>query len=153
MTLAIGHTEGDRAVVDATRERKPPFSPESVVEEYAGLLKTYGIYRVTGDRYAGEWPREAFRRHGITYDLAEQPKSQLYQDMLPVLNSKLVDLTDSDVLVAQIAGLERRVARGGRESIDHAPHAHDDLANVVAGLVGLCVTRRVQTARMVKVSW
>lgn len=153
MTLAIGHTEGDRAVVEATRERKPPFSPESVVEEYAGLLKTYGIYRVTGDRYAGEWPREAFRRHGITYDLAEQPKSQLYQDMLPVLNSKRVDLTDSDVLVAQIAGLERRVARGGRESIDHAPHAHDDLANVIAGLVGLCVTRRVQTARMVKVSW
>jgi hypothetical protein len=31
-------------------------------------------------------------------------------------------------------GLEWRTARGGRDSIDHAPGAHDDLANAVAGL-------------------
>jgi hypothetical protein len=30
---------------------------------------------------------------------------------------------------------ERRTARGGRDSIDHAPNAHDDLANSVAGVV------------------
>src|SRR5262249_20204505 len=29
MTLAIGHREGDAAVLDAVRERRPPFSPES----------------------------------------------------------------------------------------------------------------------------
>lgn len=139
MTLAIGHPEDNRAVVDAMRERKPPFSPESVVEEFAALLKSYGLSEVTGDRYAGEWPREAFRRHGIAYKLAEQPRSQLYQDMLPLLNSRRIALLDSPVLVSQISGLERRVARGGRESIDHPPHGHDDLANAVAGLAGLCI--------------
>ncbi len=139
MTLAIAHEADGKAVVDATRERKPPFSPESVVEEFAGLLKTYGLARVTGDRYAGEWPREAFRRHGITYDLADQPKSQLFQDFLPLLNSRRAVLLDNDALVSQIASLERRVARGGRESIDHPPHGHDDLANAVAGVAGLCI--------------
>ena len=31
-------------------------------------------------------------------------------------------------------GLERRTSRGGRDSIDHGPQGHDDLANVVAGV-------------------
>jgi hypothetical protein len=141
MTLAIGHEEGAHAVVDALRERKPPFSPEAVVAEYAALLKTYGVSVVKGDRYGGEWPREAFRRHGIAYHLSDQAKSGLYQDMLPVLNSGRAELLDSPTLVKQIAGLQRLVARGGRESIDHPRLQHDDLANAVAGLIGLCIRR------------
>ncbi|BAV45845.1 Uncharacterized protein MLTONO_0942 [Mesorhizobium loti] len=135
MTLAIGHKEGSKAVLDATRERKPPFSPESVVEEFCSLLKSYGISSVTGDRYAGEWPREQFRKHGIQYRLADKTRSDLYRDLLPLLNSGSVDLLDDDKLINQIVGLERRVARGGRESIDHAPNAHDDIANSVALVV------------------
>jgi hypothetical protein len=84
-------------------------------------------------------------RHGITYRLADQVRSDLYRDMLPVLNSGRLDLVASPTAVNQIASLERRVARGGRESIDHPPHGHDDLANVIAGLIGLCV-RRPQAA-------
>ena len=42
-TLAIGHRQDNVAVIDALREVKPPFSPESVVAEFAALLKTYGI--------------------------------------------------------------------------------------------------------------
>jgi predicted PurR-regulated permease PerM len=38
---------------------------------------------------------------------------------------------------AQLVGLERRVTRGGRDSIDHAPNSHDDLANAVAGAADL----------------
>jgi hypothetical protein len=33
MTLAIGHREKDVVVVEAMRERRPPFSPEAVVGE------------------------------------------------------------------------------------------------------------------------
>jgi hypothetical protein len=57
-TLAIGHNEIGRQVIviDAVREVKPPFSPEGVVAEFAGLLKTYRVSKVIGDRYAGEWP-------------------------------------------------------------------------------------------------
>lgn len=142
MTLAIGHKEGRRGVVDATRERKPPFSPEGVVSDFAALLKSYGIASVTGDRYAGEWPREQFRKQGITYKIADKPRSDLYRDLLPALNSRTIDLLDDDKLVNQIVGLERRVARGGKESIDHGPNGHDDVANAVAGLANMILQQR-----------
>jgi hypothetical protein len=102
-------------------ERRPPFSPEAVVEEFAAVLKAYGCLEVTGDRYAGEWPRKRFAAHGINYRPADQPKGDLYRDLLPLLNSGTVDLLDDRRLVAQLCGLERRTARGGRDSIDHGP--------------------------------
>jgi hypothetical protein len=120
MTLAIGHQEDDVAVLDAIRERPPPFSPEDVVLEFAELLKTYRITEVQGDRYSGEWTRERFNHHGIRYELAEKSKSDLYRDLLPAINSRKVDLLEDARLIAQIVGLERRTARGGRDSIDHA---------------------------------
>jgi hypothetical protein len=134
MTLAVGHREDTVVVVDAVREVKPPFSPEDVVDEFATLLKRYRIVKVTGDRYAGEWPREQFRKLGISYEPAAEPKSDLYRDLLPAINSRRIDLLDHPRLVNQLVSLERRTARGGRDSIDHAPGAHDDIANVVAGV-------------------
>lgn len=136
-TLAIGHMEDDTAILDALRETKPPFSPEAVVVEYAEILKSYGVRTVIGDRYAGEWPREAFRNHGITYEPSAKPKSDLYRDLLPALNSGKVDLLDNGRIVSQLVGLERRTARGGRDSIDHAPGGHDDVANAVAGVMAI----------------
>lgn len=66
---------------------------------------------------------------------AAKPKSDLYRDALPLINSKRVDLVDHDRMIQQFVGLERRTARSGKDSIDHAPGAHDDIANVVAGLL------------------
>jgi hypothetical protein len=48
-----------------------------------------------------------------------------------------VELPDSPRLIAQIVGLERKTARGGRDSIDHAPGAHDDCSNVAAGVCAM----------------
>jgi len=121
MSLAIGHREDDIVVVDALREIKPPFSPESVVGEFSALLKSYRVSKTTGDRYAGEWPREHFREHGITYEPAAKAKSDLYRDLLPAINSRKLDLLDDARLLTQLVGLERRTARGGRDSIDHPP--------------------------------
>jgi hypothetical protein len=78
---------------------------------------------------AGEWPREAFRRHGINYEVAKKAKSDLYRDVLPLINSGAVDLLDHDRLIVQLTSLERRTARGGRDTIDHGSlnddnHAH-----------------------------
>jgi hypothetical protein len=140
MTIAIGHRQDDAAIIDALREIKPPCSPEAVIVEFAELLKSYGLYRVQGDRYALEWPRERFRIHGISYEQSARPKSELYQTFLPLLNSGKVELLDDSVLVSQLANLERRTARGGRDSIDHpSGNYHDDVANAVAGVASLCV--------------
>lgn len=139
MTMAIAHKEGDTAILDLVREVKPPFSPEAVVAEFAAVLKTYRISRVEGDRYAGEWVREPFRNDGIFYDPAARPKSDLYRDLLPMINSRAADLLDNDRIVSQLCGLERRVGRSGKDSIDHAPNAHDDVANAVAGALTLAM--------------
>jgi hypothetical protein len=133
MTLAISHPEGNRSVLDCVLERKAPFNPDAVTLEFAQTLKSYRVSTVTGDRYAGEWPRERFQAHGITYQPAEMNRSELYLAFLPLLNSARVDLLDSPRMVAQFVGLERRTSRAGRDTVDHAPGAHDDIANAVAG--------------------
>jgi hypothetical protein len=139
-TAAIAHRDGERFIVDAIREIRPPFSPEAVIDDLSTLLQTYRIERVTGDRYAGEFPRELFRKRGIEYRCAEKPKSDLFRDLLPLLNSGRIVLPKSDRLTAQLCGLERRTARSGKDSIDHGPGSHDDLANAVAGAADCILT-------------
>ena len=51
--------------LDAVSEVRPPFSPEEVVAHFSSVLKTYGVMKITSDHYAGEWPRERLRAHGI----------------------------------------------------------------------------------------
>jgi hypothetical protein len=133
-SLAVAHKDGDNVVVDCVRERRPPFSPSDVVTEFAQLLREYRVTRVTGDKWAGGFPPEAFRTAGISYEPAPKPKSDIYVELLPLLNSGRLVLPKNDRLVQQLVALERRTARGsGRDSIDHPPGANDDVANAVAG--------------------
>ncbi len=150
MTLAIAHKEGDRGVLDAIREVKPPFSPEATVAEFCDLLKQYRLTEVTGDRYAGEWPREQFRKLNVTYNLSDRAKSDIYREVLPLLNSGKVELLDLPRLTSQLCGLERRTARGGRDSIDHSPGTHDDVANAAAGALVLAAGRLGKAALWAK---
>ena len=65
-TLAIAHMDADgRAIVDAVRERLPPFSPDDVVREFVAVLDSYKIATVRGDRYAGVWAAERFAMYGV----------------------------------------------------------------------------------------
>lgn len=143
MTLAIGHSQDDGTkVLDALREVKPPFSPDETVEDFSKLLKAYGLYRIQGDRYGGDWPAERFRAYGIEYEVSPKVKSNLYKEMLPDLNAGWVELLDNERLVNQIVSLERRISRGGRSTIDHpVGNKHDDLSNAVAGLVTMLTQR------------
>ena len=146
-TLAISHREKDgRAVLDLVRERAPPFSPEALVADFAVVLKSYRCATVAGDKYAGEFPRELFQKCGVTYRPSERSKSELYVELLPAINSRRVDLLDDRKTIAQLVGLERRTARSGKDSIDHAPGDHDDLINAVAGSLVLAATRRGSTS-------
>src|SRR5215470_13164171 len=136
-TLAIAHGEkrGTQwvAVLDAIREIRPPFIPSGVVEGFSQLLKAYGIKTVVGDRYGGQFPVDLFAKHGVTYRPSERVKSEIYLETLPRLNGRCVELLDHRRLATQLAGLERRTARGGKDSVDHAPRSHDDIANAVCG--------------------
>lgn len=134
VTLAIAHDdEHGHSVLDLVREVKPPFSPEAVIlEQFGPLLKEYGIDRVTGDRWGGEWPRQAFGKCDITYLVCPQSKSELYKTLLTRINSNQIELRDLKSLRVQLVGLERRTARGGKDSYDHKPGGHDDVINAAA---------------------
>ena len=134
-TLAIGHVEDRIPTLDVIREWKPPFSPKAVIEECADILKQYSVRKLTADRYAAEFVVEGFREYQITLEHSLKPKSQIYSEFLPLLNSKTCDLLDNSRLRTQLIGLERRVARSGKDSIDHGPGGHDDVANAVAGVL------------------
>ena len=150
MTLAIGHLTKDAVcVLDALLEERPPLNPEEAVARCAALLRRYGITKVIGDKYAGEWPVARFAEHGIEFEQSARPKSDLYHDFLPLLNARRVELLNLPRLSAQLCSLERRTARSGKDSIDHGPGGHDDLANAVAGvLVGLDLDRRQPLIRL-----
>lgn len=142
MTLAIAHREGEVGMLDAVREVQAGTSPDSVVEEFATLLKSYGVSKVTGDAYAGEWPRERFRVRGIAYEKSELHKSDLYLEFLPILNSCRTSLLNVPKLEKQLVSLERKTSRGtGKDTIDHpsGKNYHDDVANAVSGAVVSCL--------------
>src|SRR5581483_686276 len=99
-TAAIVHKEWWQGtaigILDALREYTPApgVTPQACVEDIAALLRSYRIRKCLGDRYAGEWPVEAFRKYGITYEQAARPKSEQYAACLPLLNSARVRLLD-----------------------------------------------------------
>jgi hypothetical protein len=145
--LGIGHKEGVTSVLDCIREVRPgggAFNPESIVSEFATLLRTYRVSTVTGDKFAGEWPAAEFRKHGIHYEPADRTKSDYYRDALPLINSGAVALLEHERLINQLTALERRVARGGKDSVDHPPGGHDDVANVGAAVLVLASAKRAR---------
>lgn len=133
-TLAIAHldNERERAILDCVREIVPPFNPENATRELAKVIQSYSLAVVTGDRYGGEYPRAAFARFGIEYQVATKVKSDLYLELVGPLNAGQIELVDHPRLINQLCNLERRTARSGRDSIDHGPGGHDDVANAAA---------------------
>ena len=85
--------------------------------------------------------REQFEQRSISYEVSEKPKSDLYRELIPLLNSRNVELLDHPRMAAQFVALERRTNRGsGKDVIDHPPHQHDDLANSVCGALLLAAS-------------
>lgn len=144
-TLGIAHAEdGGRVVLDACRGRTPPFEPRAVVEEFAGVLRRYGLARVMGDRYAAEWPVEAFRERNIVYAPAEKTKSELYVEAEPLFAQGAVRLLDQRRLLNELRQLERRTGSAGRDRVDHPPRGHDDHANAACGALVLAAAARAR---------
>jgi len=134
MCAAIGH-RGDHgvAIVDHVIEIAPPFRPSDAVARISDILKSYGLNRCTGDKWALGFVAAEFERCGITLDHSTKPGSELYREALPVITSMRCRLPDHPRMISQFANLERRALPGGNERIDHPRGQHDDVAMVVAG--------------------
>ncbi len=140
-TVSVAHKDGERCIVDVARAWRAPFNPSGVVEECADLLRSYRISKVTGDRYAGEWPREAFRSVGVMYEVAPKPKSDLYLAMVSAVNGEQIELPENEQMLRELRSLERRRGSSGRDRVDHPAGGFDDLANAIAGVSDLVLGR------------
>lgn len=150
MTMAITHPEvtriaeaqGTKLVLDRLLIQPPPFEPEQVVQRFAEQARAFGITKVCGDRYAGEWVTAGFRKYGLTYEAASLDKSGIYAECLPLFTQGRVELLDVPRLVSELRLLERRPRAGGKgDAIDHPPNAHDDAANAACGALWLASKR------------
>jgi hypothetical protein len=141
-TMAIAHREGELTIVDGVWGRHG--SPATIAQEFAAIMRAYRISRTRGDRYAGRWPADEFRKHGVEYVASDRDRSALYLDFSARINSGAVILPPCQKMQRQFANLERRTHRGGRDTIDHPPNAHDDRANAVAGAVAGAMVRKAQ---------
>ena len=142
MTGAVAHREGEKLVLDCVQEIKPPFNPMSACREFAEMFHRFKVTTVQADRYAGDWPKVQFKKYGIDVRPSKLTKSEIYLELMPLINSEQVELPNHKRLTAQLCGLERRTSRAGRDSIDHAPGGHDDIINSVAGAVVLAARYR-----------
>ncbi len=154
-TACICHVEGERIVVDRVEERYSPLDPAQVTEEYAAILKGYGIRRVKSDRYAGQWPTSAYAKHAVTVEINDQSASELLLELGALIRMGRVVLPQSDRLLLQLTQLERKVRSGGRDVVEAPVGGYDDLACALASAVveaakGRVWTLREQEARMPK---
>ncbi len=137
--MAIGFREGysDQIVVARYQERTSPCDVAKVADEYADILKGYGLNRAISDRHASGWVETAFKKRHIDIEFTNQNKSDLYLEFAGLLATGRLWLPYSDRLRSQFLGLERRLEKSGLEKVDHSPFGGpgDDVANAVAGLV------------------
>ncbi|QDV63045.1 hypothetical protein [Crateriforma conspicua] len=145
--IAIGHREENRVVQDFIKRYPAPFNPHAVIGDMSRILNEYKITKLIGDNYAGEFVVRAFKDCGVRYRPCKPSKSILYADLLPWITSERLELLDEPMMFSQLVNLERRTRSGGRDQIDHPVGGHDDLANVVAGMVHSVVHYQPRIAR------
>jgi hypothetical protein len=141
-TAAIAHREKDALVLDWVIEIRGKFNTATATKQIADALKSYGIREIMGDSHARGWAEAEFSKNGIRLLRCELDRSDLYLEILAHFGTGRIRLIDSDRLVNQFCGLERRTMSGGRDKVDHPRGQHDDLANAVAGALWRCISAR-----------
>ena len=132
---AVAHDNNGRAVLDAIRIFQSPFNPTSVIAEICQFLKSWGVFTATGDDYAAENVAAQFQLHGVQYQASTRNRSEIYLELLPLINSERVVLLDHADLLRELRGLERKRGTSGRDKVDHSSRAgsRDDIANACSG--------------------
>jgi hypothetical protein len=143
-TMAVAHYDKAtrKAVLDCLRGFEPDadtgsFSTTQATKEHAATVRSYRINFVTGDHYAGNWPRERWQDEKMEYEVSKVDKTKVYRDALPIITSGECELLDHPVLIHQLRELERRLTPKGQTIITHPPGGHDDYANAACGALRL----------------
>lgn len=141
--LAIGHADKNVIVVDRILEARPTdkgLDLKATVRNFSAMVKSFGLYQVVGDKFAGNWCSKEFGEHGIKYIPTAEPyrtKNDIYSMFEPIVMTQAIEMLDNERLKLQLNDLERQIRADGKDSVAHPKGGHDDVANVVAGLSSL----------------
>ena len=143
---AVAHSDRDRIVIDAVRRWPSPHDPAVVAKEVAAFLAHYGLRTATADAYGAEITRSVYREAGVELLTSDASRSELYMAMLPLFTTGRIEIPPDSRLRLELLTLERRTARGGKDSVDHRVGAQDDVCNAAA-LAARAVSRRRDAGR------
>lgn len=138
-TLAVGHDDGGRFVVDLARQwtgsKTAPLSPRVVIGEVADVLRPYRVGTVFVDQWSVDSLRDQASDVGLA--LVECSKSEVdagYKRLATLLANGAADLPPLDVLEQDLRGVRKRVTPGGvRIDLPRTPDGrHCDFAPSVA---------------------
>jgi len=136
--------EGEKIKFDYLGEFEPPFQPSHAIEECVNVCEDYEISHVTSDKFAKGFIAEGFEAYGFVWEPCPLSKSELYGQLLVLMNEGRVEIPDDERLLSQMRNLERTARMGGLpDSIDHprGKNFHDDRINSLAGAAYLASER------------
>lgn len=136
-SIAIGHLENEKVIIDLVRSRAPKFNPDELTARYCDLVKLYRISLVVGDKFSGDWASNSWAKHDVEYERSEKTKSELYLEAESPFNTERVDLPDKELAITQLKNLIRKTRSGGKDSVDTDGGQPEDEANVIAGIIYL----------------
>jgi hypothetical protein len=150
--VAVAHAEGDRVIIDACRRWPAPHDPAHVAAQVAEFLKTYHLTSASADQYGAELARSIYKEAGVRLTDAAHSRSDTYLKLLPLMTTGRIELPPDPVLRQELLGLERRTRSSGKDSVDHRPGAHDDLANAAALAAVAAAGERCSYAENLKIA-
>jgi hypothetical protein len=142
-TLVVGHLDGERFIADVVRGRHG--DPHAAALDYSQCAKQYHCRVIWGDAYSKEWCAGFYRSAGgLDYRQSPLTRSQLYLEGQVHFTRGLISIPANPTLLRELRLLERRVARSGKDSVDHGVGGHDDTSNSLFGClyVAMKATKR-----------
>lgn len=136
----VAHVDGSKIVIDALRGWKAMtdgkrITPEDAAEKTMDLFEKFQVREVLCDQYGAGYNENRFSLKGYKFEKVKLNKSDLFLSAIPLLNDGDVELLDEEISVRQLKSLERKRGTTGRDQVLHPKDAHDDRANVIAGLI------------------
>lgn len=119
-TLAIGHSEAGRLVVDCARQwqgsKAAPLDPRVVLSEQATLLRTYGLDCADTDQLGYEFVSALARDYGLYLALVAwtaQNRTPAFDALRRRLATSSIELPPDPMVRADLVGVRRRLTASG----------------------------------------
>lgn len=136
-------------------------SPQQAIDQSIQFFKSYNVSELTADLFSAKMVlmQQQFEAAGFSYNICKDKtetgsrnvtKWDLYQELVPIINTHRIRFADDGLTSAQGRAMERK-KKGGVDRIDHPENKKDDRFNIVA-LAQHVGSKKIQTG-VVDFAW